>query len=268
MAIVKNIAMDNMRKSAGAWTFRKVRGRTIASQKRGGQDPSTRALGETIYQFIFALSSRFTAAHRDDINVSFDKTKYGSQGNYFNKINKPGLQGAFTPLYTTGVSSVSITDAQIESAVSDYAASNPEKIFRVKKGGCETVYLSGEWSSEDNPSPIAPTKGSVTAITYDNANKPFSAVKIEELDGNRFEVATGKVLAISGTGLKETVTIDIHLTSEGNSNFVGLEEVITVTSRTDSSIQGTILAAQNGKSIYGIKINGKQVAYLNASPVD
>lgn len=161
MAIIRSIAMGKARKSAGNVTFRTVRGRTIASEKRGPGVP-TRAGYETIYQFVFALTSRFVRMHRYDIDLSFDKSKYGSQGNNFQKLNKAGLFNALSPLWSAGAMSSSVDDSVINDTVGAYAAAHPTAIYRVRKSGEPTVYLTGGWSSEDNPA--IPTKDLVIIV--------------------------------------------------------------------------------------------------------
>ena len=80
----------------------------------------------------------YIGMHRADINASFDKTKYGSQGNYFYKVNKAAMETAVQELVPTAQNA---TPAQVEEAVTTYATANPTSIYRVKLSGAETVYL-------------------------------------------------------------------------------------------------------------------------------
>lgn len=150
MAIINSMGVGKARGSMGNVTYRTVRGRTIGSQKRGGVDPATRADGETLVQFIFGLMARFVALHAADIKASFDGTKYGSARNAFIKLNYSAFARALKDLYQTGLKNTDISDSEMESAITAYATEHPDEIYRVKKDG-EVVYLSGAWTSEDNP---------------------------------------------------------------------------------------------------------------------
>lgn len=152
MAIIRSLAVGKARKSAGNLTFRTVRGRTIASEKRG-KNPITRGDGMSIYQFTFAIVSRFMAEKRIDIDLSFDKSRYGSQSNNFYKMNKVGLEKAFAPLSDGLIIPTAIPMSEILDALATYATENPESIIRVKKAGMPVVYLTGEWTSAENPQP-------------------------------------------------------------------------------------------------------------------
>ncbi len=151
MAIIRSLAVGKARKSAGNITFRTVRGRTIVSEKVG-ERAVTRGDGLSIYESRFKLISMFIGMHRKDINVSFDKTKYGSQGNYFYKVNKAGLEAAVQPLIGTAESA---TPSQVNDAVTTYVTANPEAIYRVKRTGYASTFMTKAWSSADNP--VKPT---------------------------------------------------------------------------------------------------------------
>lgn len=136
--------------------------------------------------------------HRADINVSFDKTRYGSQGNYFYKVNKAAMEAAVQPL----ISDVdNVTPSQLEEAVTAYATENPSSIFRVKKAGYETVYLTGAWKSSDNPKPIEPPTG----VTVNGGTGQKTAAF----------VAATPVLAEQGKETEITIT-------DSDANFSGI----------------------------------------------
>lgn len=151
MAIIRSMGVGSANKSMGNVTYRTIRGRCIGSQKIGNR-PLTRAEDVSLQQFVFGLVNRYMTLHAADINVSFNKSKYGSERNYFAKVNFSALRTALEPLYVAGGVSVdSITDAQIESAILAFVEDNPSSIYRVRKAGYSVVYLTGAWSSEDNP---------------------------------------------------------------------------------------------------------------------
>lgn len=149
------MGVGRSRKSMGNVTYRTVRGRTIGSQKRGA-DVVTRAPNPIQEQgrALFRAISMYISLHRADVNASFDKTKYGSQGNYFMKLNKQAIRAALS-----GVIYRNSPMEEIVSAIETYATENPNSIFRVKKSGVPPVYLSGAWESSDNPAPIIPPTG-------------------------------------------------------------------------------------------------------------
>lgn len=150
MAIINSLGIGRGKKSAGNLTYRTVRGRCIASQKQEKRGPIKGAY--SIAQATFSLVSTFMRAHAADIDVSFDKTAYGSARNNFYKTNKSALAAALASLaneYAYAKNKADIT--AIDAAIASYAQTNPTAIVRVKLGGFDTVYLTGAWSSDDNP---------------------------------------------------------------------------------------------------------------------
>ena len=150
MAIINSLGIGRGKKSAGNLTYRSVRGRCIASQKQEKRGPVKGAY--SIAQATFSLVSTFMRAHSADIDVSFDKTAYGSARNNFYKTNKSALAAALATLaneYAYAKTKADIT--AIDAAIADYAEKNPQAIVRVKLAGFDTVYLTGAWSSADNP---------------------------------------------------------------------------------------------------------------------
>ena len=150
MAIINSLGIGRGKKSAGNLTYRTVRGRCVASQKQEKRGPVKGAY--SIAQATFSLVSTFMRNHAADIDVSFDKTAYGSARNNFYKTNKSALAAALATLaneYAYAKKKADIT--AIDAAIADYAEKNPKAIVRVKLAGFETVYLTGAWSSDDNP---------------------------------------------------------------------------------------------------------------------
>lgn len=152
MAIVRSIGVGKSRGSVGNLTYRVVRGRTISSEKVG-ERPTTRGIGSgSVQNALFGMVAMYMDAHASDIQVSFNKTQYGSQRNYFMKLNFAALKIALLSLASTAKQMGSLPSLDvIESAISDYATANPTKIIRVKLTGFDMKYLAGVWSSEDNP---------------------------------------------------------------------------------------------------------------------
>lgn len=97
------------------------------------------------------MISMYMQAHASDIDVSFNKTKYGSQRNYFYKKNNRALALALTQLVANAMANGYPQLSEIETAITTYATANPTAILRVSLQGFDNVYLTGEWSSNDNP---------------------------------------------------------------------------------------------------------------------
>lgn len=152
MAIINSVFVGRAKKSAGNATFRTVRGRTIASQKVAKTGTKVGSL--SLNQFALAVISRFASLKSADINVSFDPTTYGSSRNAFFKLNYNTMKEAVRQLWMDSLVQGAAklpTDAEIIEAITAYATANPSAIYRVKKAGMQVVYLTGEWTSEDNP---------------------------------------------------------------------------------------------------------------------
>lgn len=255
MAIIRSLAVGKARKSAGNVTFRTVRGRTIMSEKVA-ERPVTKGEGYamTPVQFTFACLSRFAAAHASDINVSFDATKYGSPRNFFAKLNYYGFSQALATLYASKPDAGKVTDAEIEQAISDYATDNPSAIYRVRRAGYTTVYLSGEWTSSDNPAP-AEDAATVTAFTVDGVNVT------ESTDDN---YATGAPVVITGTNLNmPSIRLQIGGSSPQAIDSVLSSAQVTATSitgnliddKTDLNGSMTVALYQGSNAIYSEEVN-------------
>lgn len=154
MAIINSMGVGRTRKSMGNVTYRVVRGRTIGSQKRvsGTSGVTTRGLQGNFRKPLFAMINMYMKEHQTDINVSFNRSRYGSQRNYFFSVNYNALQKALMALaIQTANSGTPPSMEDINTAINSYAVANPTSILRVKLAGFENVYLTGEWNSEDNP---------------------------------------------------------------------------------------------------------------------
>ena len=150
MAIVNSLGVGRGRKSAGNLTYRTVRGRCIASQRREKTGNPSGVI--SLAQATFSIISTFIRTHASDIDVSFNKSTYGSARNNFYKKNKSALAAAVASLasaYSASKNKPSATE--IDAAVAAYAQQNQSAIIRVDLAGYDIVYLTGAWSSDDNP---------------------------------------------------------------------------------------------------------------------
>lgn len=254
MAKVSGYQNRRWKNSIGNVTFRMVRGQMIASEKlpsvslKEQADKRAQTKGYSgkymsQRQMAFGLIGRFAKNHEESIRQSFNKTKYGSERNYFMKVNYTPLYNAFLSLYSkienTSSDTMAVTDEEIEEAVTNYATENPTAIYRVRKSGTPVVYLTGAW--DDAANPIMATiqfKGSQLTGSMDAP-----------------EIATGDNLVISGQGLTEgSITIGLADSSDGVPTDTPIATALTDPSISDKLVSGAFAAAANGKYLMNIKV--------------
>lgn len=249
MAIINSMGVGRARKSMGNVTYRTVRGRTIGSQKvTPGAVTRVPSAGQSSRQNVFALINRFMALHGQSIDESFNKTTYGSERNYFMKVNYNALSAALA-----GVSA-DASDAEIEEAIATYAGTNQTAIYRVKKSGYPVVYLTGEWDDSQNPmSGVVTLNGStLRATSYAKA------------------LVTDQVLRIEGDNLNGDVTLVTTTTPGSSTTEQNQATALTSVSATPQLITGNIAAALNGKYLVAVKVGGTTIVQLKnaADPGD
>lgn len=93
MAIINSTAIGNGKKSAGVLTYRRQRGRTIASQRILTNSSKTEK--QVAQRTAFALASKAIAIAAPIVDVTFTKSKYGSARNNFFRQNKTALMEGF-----------------------------------------------------------------------------------------------------------------------------------------------------------------------------
>jgi hypothetical protein len=170
MAILRNLTTDNGRKSFGMITLRHVRGRTIASQKRSA-GITTRTPAQSEYELLFSLVCHFMRLVSIDIKESFDKSKYGSERNYFFKLNKRHLYAAFKTLSADlqeesrnaidagesgQINMITVPFEQYNDAMKAYVATHPNSIIRSYKSNYTVEYVTtAGWIGYVPPMPDA-----------------------------------------------------------------------------------------------------------------
>jgi len=276
MAITRAIGVGKSTGSVGDWTYRVLRGRTISSQKRGKAD--TRALTLTRAQAIFGMISMFMEKYSTDIQVSFNKSKYGSQRNYFFRINKRALEAALEPLIPDTMVNASYPPvADVENAIAAYATENPTKILRVKLQGFENVFLTGAWSHDDNPISGGAVDGLGVgeARTQETGSEAAlsapTAISLNYHAGAKIVRGAGKV-TLTGAGIPSgTVAANIqYLTANGTP----IEPAIEVTEVTSiaGEISFTSPAIPESSNVLAVKIGNVFVrltsAYVRGGGVD
>ena len=272
------MGVGKARKSMGNITYRTVRGRTIGSQKRAatGNTATTRGDGAVMsrQQALFGMVSMFMQAHASDIDVSFNKSKFGSQRNYFFKTNRKALFAALGSLATTAMNQgyPSLTD--VESAIAAYATENSTAIYRVKLSGFEPVYLAGAWSSDDNPVSGGGTQvvgtGTATFTAGDSSSSAPAAATTKFVSGAKIVRGAGNVtLTITGIPAGITASQITYLTSGGNP-VPGLT-VTSVTSSTAGKLTFAAPAIDASKNVLAMQIGEIYVrltsAYTESNPL-
>ena len=231
MAILLNIISTGSRKSAGAATFRRVRGRTIMSQKRGSSNKSleTRAatgLVRTYREAVFFVMSAFADGMQNSINQSFEPTMYGSRRNAFFKLNYSALELALNAsalglaLLDQIMHNVSFTGVSTKVEETDYtfdtfstggwdtimnaaAAAGTEGVYtRSTIGGRVLTSFGGTWASESDPS-----TATVTGFMLNVTTGPI---------GQRIASIT-----IQGTNIPSTVSYSVRVGSPNSPALAG-----------------------------------------------
>lgn len=90
MAIINSLAIGAAVKSAGNLTYKRTRGRTIASQRI--TQNTSKSSAQSSQRDVFAMQARMAKSIASWIDLSFPKTKYGSQRNNFISSAKSALQ--------------------------------------------------------------------------------------------------------------------------------------------------------------------------------
>lgn len=274
MAIINSLGVGRGRKSAGNLTYRTVRGRCIASQRR---EKSGNPSGNiSVAQATFSIISTFMRAHASDIDVSFARSTYGSQRNAFYRLNKSALSAAVNVLAVTySASKVRPSITQIDAAVGNYAQTNPTSIVRVNLPGFDQVFMNGPWSSDDNPISGGAVDelgtGTVTTeSTSFNYTAPVSA-SLKFYSGAKIVRDAGTV-TITCNGLPAGVAAGSikYLTTGGS--VIDSITVTNVVSSAVGSIQYTAPAIEEGINALAVKISNVYVrltsAYVKTSTDD
>lgn len=260
MAIIKSMGVGRARKSMGNVTYRTVRGRTIGSQKRseGVTGVVTRGLSGNYRKPLFAMINQFMKQHASDIEVSFNKSKYGSQRNYFFTSNYAGLKAALEGLALAAAGSGELPPySDIEAAITTYATQNPSSIYRVKLAGFDNVFLTGTWSSDDNPisGGAVDGLGSGTATTR-SGDATYTAPTLMSLNfhtGAKIVRDAGTV-TLTGSAIPSNVTAsDIkYLTNGGSELSITVTDVVSAA----GSLSYSAPALLESSNILGVRVKG------------
>lgn len=240
MAIINSMGVGRARKSAGNMTYRTVRGRTIGSQKIMSATTRVPTGAQTEKQKVFGLISIFMAAHASSINQSFDKTKYGSERNYFMKVNYSGLYAALSAVPADA------TLATVEEAIATYAEDNPTAIYRVKKAGVPAVYLDGAW--DDAANPITGT------VTYNGSKLVEGASAVQ--------LVTGQTISVAGNNLTGDLVLVTTSSLGGSTTDQPSSTALTDIQQSSEAYSGKIASAVNNQYLVAVKVGGTTLVTL------
>ena len=246
MAIINSMGVGRAKKSMGNVTYRTVRGRTIGSQKVSASGAVTRVptAGQSSRRVVFSLISRFAALHSSDIKVSFDRTRYGSERNYFMRVNYDALRAALIGMPATS------TDEEISTAIASYAQQQPTAIYRVKRAGMPVEYLTGEWVTTSNPATGQVYVGGV--------------VKANGIDA--FQLHTGDTIVIIGNNLSGALTLVGTNTNGGSTTVYSETNAFDNVEKSDVQFSATVKAAVNNVFAVQIKVGATVIAsYRNST---
>jgi len=156
MAKVYSHSESRAKGSVGMTTYRYVRGKVVQSQKIAPWDPAIEQVGNATRwnerTALLGLISLWCSAHAQSIINSFNRTKGGSQRNYFMKKNYAPLRMALNDLAIEYAATKVAPDLiAIEDAIGAYAALHPNTIYRIKKSGYDIVFLANNWDDADDP---------------------------------------------------------------------------------------------------------------------
>lgn len=208
MAIDNGNLMSGIHGSAGNTTWRRVRGRTIQSQKRrsGKNTIQTRAAGgvvRTYREALFFIMSAFADGMQNSINESFSLTKYGSRRNAFFKKNYSAVEKALnaSPLglavldavmHNVSFTGVTGTIGQESVTFGGFDASSFSLLFgAATAAGVEGSYIRSDiagtvyngfdeaWESREDPGAGTVTSMVVSIGAGTSAGQTISSIRID-----------------------------------------------------------------------------------------
>lgn len=252
MAKVYSHSESRAKGSVGMTTYRYVRGRVIQSQKIAPWDPAIDQVGNATRwnprTALMGIISLWCSAHAQSLINSFNRTKNGSQRNYFMKKNYPALAEAFASLAVAYADSrIAPTLAEIESALGTYATAHPNTIYRIKKSGYDIVFLAGAWDDADDPA------------------APASVSSMEATLNGSYEMTS---VAIVGSNLSQSVKLYLAgALVDGVLSIAAGNESATFTPSTAPLIMGSQqLAAKVGSRVLKtITVEGDPAQSFNLS---
>ena len=100
-----------------------------------------------VRQAVFKMVQMHLKFHLRTIRQTFTPKGNGTASNRYYSVNGKALTKALTALAETYVAGEDVALADVEQAISDYAAEHPTSIRIASKSGYGEVFLTGEWPS-------------------------------------------------------------------------------------------------------------------------
>lgn len=234
MAVINSLAIGAGVKSAGNITYRRTRGRTIASQRITENKSNTAA--QQAQRGKFKVMTQFAALMSAYIDMAYSKTKYGSARNQFvtqNKMTLPDInagkllevQQGKTPLGTFFLDTFNINGLHDASCV----------------GVC-SYGDAGGWI-------VSP---SGTQVPKSNAYSNLSISNGETLDVTKLKLAWLVVTDSSfNTGLTTFDDMGLPATGDGIATVVSTE-LADFSEGSFSAINLSVADTQDGKNCLGV----------------
>lgn len=221
MAIVRSHSVAGARKSAGMITYRQVRGRTIASQKRAqsGKIPSQQ---QTIRHMAMKVAGIAAKIYSSSIKNSFDKTKYGNESNLFVKDNysffkamisfEPGSGssiaaklGPWATLYDAMLNNMQQTSfLGWDDVLDTYMSESDLTYIRIDKGDIYDTENGISWMETADPVPTPVISGFNVVVTSAGGAGLFNSLTIT----SGSNLAAGMVVKVAGVVLPGSWTND------------------------------------------------------------
>ena len=139
-------------------------------------------------QAIFKMVQMHMKYHLRTIRQTFTPKGNGSSNNRYYSVNHKALSLALDSLAEQYVAGVDVTLAEVEAAISAYAAENPQAIVIAKKSGYGEVYLTGAWpdtitlyanGGDSTVIIVVAENGTTTTISHEANTNGKSAVTLK-----------------------------------------------------------------------------------------
>ena len=139
-------------------------------------------------QAIFKLIQMHQKYHLRTIRQTFTPKGNGTPSNRYFSTNYKALAAALDALAEQYVAGEAVTLTEVEAAISDYAAENPQSIIIAKKSGYGEVYLTGAWpdtitlyanGGDSTVIIVVAENGSSTTISHNTGAKGKPAVTLK-----------------------------------------------------------------------------------------
>jgi len=145
-------------------------------------------------QAIFKMVQMHLKFHARTLKQTFTPKGIGTSLNRYYSVNGKAFTKALDSLAEVWVSGETVTLADVEEAISAYAAENPQSIVIAHRTGYGDVYLTGEWPSTIT---LHANRGDSTIIVIVAENGATTTINP---DGTTVVVETGDPSTGSGTG--------------------------------------------------------------------